>query len=122
MTPAEIYRAAGADGVIVTLSAGGAIKATGEQSAVNRWRPALVEHKAEIIKLLNDQPDGSATTTPAALPSWCDPECSCLHRLELPGYAVVMGCYQEDGTSNWKWLRLDKINCCPRRSREERIR
>lgn len=52
MTPAAILKEAFADGVSLALSPAGTIKATGDGAAVNRWLPAIREHKAAIIKAL----------------------------------------------------------------------
>jgi len=112
MTAAGIIQAAKAEGLIVTLSPGGSIKAIGEQSAVNRWRPTLKEHKAEIINLLTRQPGGMQPTRPA-FPEWCNPHCESFHRLELPGLDMVQGCYQETNSTHWRWSRLDKMKNCP---------
>lgn len=54
MSAAEIIQAARWDGVGITLSSVGTLKAAGEQTAVNRWRSILVEHKAEIVTHLMD--------------------------------------------------------------------
>lgn len=52
MSPAEIIQAAMGDGVVVTVSPDGIIKAIGEQTAVNRWRLTLRENKADLVRLL----------------------------------------------------------------------
>lgn len=52
MTPAEIIREAAADGVTLSLSATGAVKATGDGAAVNRWLVSIREHKAAIVDVL----------------------------------------------------------------------
>jgi hypothetical protein len=52
MTPATIIREAQADGVNLTLSPTGTIKATGEGVAVNRWLAVIRDRKAEIIDVL----------------------------------------------------------------------
>lgn len=115
MTPAEIYQAAGTDGVLITLSPGGAIQATGEQSAVNRWLPALAEHKIEIIKLLAGQPGGPAATTRVILPRWCRADCSFTESIDLPGECQVPGCLRP-GPGFEQWTRLEWLKWCPRRS------
>jgi hypothetical protein len=43
MTPAAIINEAMADGVSLTISPAGTIKATGDGAAVNRWLPAIRE-------------------------------------------------------------------------------
>lgn len=52
MTPATIIREAQSDGVRLTLSSTGIIKATGDGAAVSRWLDVIREHKAEIIEAL----------------------------------------------------------------------
>jgi hypothetical protein len=52
MTPATIIREAQADGVSLTLSPAGTIKATGDGAAVNRWLTVIRERKAEIADVL----------------------------------------------------------------------
>ena len=53
MTPETIIKQSGADGVLLKLSADGTIKATGKQELVDKWIPAIREHKPEIIKVLS---------------------------------------------------------------------
>jgi hypothetical protein len=52
MTPATIIREARADGVRLTLSSSGTIKATGDGTAVNRWLAVIRDRKVEIIGVL----------------------------------------------------------------------
>jgi hypothetical protein len=52
MTPATIIRQAQADGVKLALSHSGAIKAVGNEAAVNRWLPVIREHKTELLAAL----------------------------------------------------------------------
>ena len=52
MTPMEILRKAAADGVRIALSDNGMIKANGDHGAVNRWLPAIREHKPGIVAAL----------------------------------------------------------------------
>ena len=62
MNPATIITQAMADGVTLTLSATGSIKAAGDSAAVNRWLPVIREHKAGIIDVLKVG-DGYASST-----------------------------------------------------------
>ena len=59
MTPSTILYDAQADGVRLSLSPAGTIKATGDSAAVSRWLPTIREHKPEIVEALqragNDQ-------------------------------------------------------------------
>jgi hypothetical protein len=52
MTPALIIEQITADGVRLALSAGGKIKASGDQGAVNRWLPIIRENKPGIVAAL----------------------------------------------------------------------
>jgi hypothetical protein len=52
MTSLAIIRNAQNDGVKLSLSPLGTIKATGGQEAMTRWLPTIREHKAEIIDTL----------------------------------------------------------------------
>ncbi|MCX7165701.1 MAG: hypothetical protein NTV11_05445 [Rhodocyclales bacterium] len=61
MTPAAILKEAMADGVSLTISPAGTIKATGDGAAVSRWLPAIREHKAGIVEALKVGADGTAT-------------------------------------------------------------
>lgn len=63
MTPATIISEAQADGVSLALSPTGTIRATGEGAAVNRWLPAIREHKAGIVEALKVGADGTAATS-----------------------------------------------------------
>jgi hypothetical protein len=54
MTPPAIIKEAMADGVTLALSAAGTIKATGNGDAVNRWLPAIREHKPGIMAALQE--------------------------------------------------------------------
>jgi hypothetical protein len=66
MTPSTVIRDATADGLVLTVSSNGKLKATGVTEAVNRWIPIIREHKAAIIKLL---------TSPFRQPSQPMPKC-----------------------------------------------
>lgn len=52
MTPETIIKRATAEGVSLSLSAAGTVKAAGDQAAVSRWLPTIREHKASIVKAL----------------------------------------------------------------------
>jgi hypothetical protein len=63
MTPATIIREAQADGVSLTLSPAGTIKATGDGAAVSRWLALIREHKAAIVEALKVSPGDTAATS-----------------------------------------------------------
>ena len=52
MTPQAIIKNAAAEGVRLTLSASGNIKAAGDGAALSRWAAVIREHKAAIVGLL----------------------------------------------------------------------
>lgn len=52
MSAVSIIREALADGVKLALASSRAVRASGEEEAVNRWRVLIQEHKAEIIAAL----------------------------------------------------------------------
>ena len=64
MIPAAIIREAQADGVRLTLSPTGTIKANGDGAAVDHWLPTIRKHKAEIVETLQQ-----AANDPAS-PHW----------------------------------------------------
>lgn len=64
MTPAAIIEQVKADGVRLALSAGGKIKASGDQGAVTRWLPIIREHKPGIVAVLQSAEE--ITIEPAA--------------------------------------------------------
>lgn len=108
MNPAEIIQTAMDEGLDITLSPGGKIKATGEQSVVNHWLSILRENKAEIVKHLVRISNESA----APLPSWCRADCSCLD--VIPGLGP--GCVRQLPPGPWReeWQRLEKLESCPK--------
>jgi hypothetical protein len=52
MSPATLIREAQSDGVMLSLSLAGTIKASGDGAAVNRWITVIRERRAEIIEAL----------------------------------------------------------------------
>jgi len=55
MTPAMIIRNAAADGVTISVSATGTIKATGECEEVWRWLETIRNNKAELLQVLRNE-------------------------------------------------------------------
>jgi hypothetical protein len=53
MTAEEILERATVEGVSVALSSNGAVKITGDQAAVDKWLPAIREHKPNILNELH---------------------------------------------------------------------
>lgn len=49
MSPAEIIEQATVEGVTLALTPAGTITATGDQSAVDRWHPAIRDNKPGIL-------------------------------------------------------------------------
>jgi hypothetical protein len=58
MSPTEVIKRAAGDGVLLAFSASGSISARGNRSAVNRWLPAIRQHKAALLELLRPAEDG----------------------------------------------------------------
>ena len=60
MTPVALIKQAAADGVRIALTDTDTVKVSGDQVAVNRWLPAIREHKPGIVAALqeavNDEP------------------------------------------------------------------
>lgn len=52
MTPATIIRKAQSDGVVLSLSTSGTVKAAGNPEAVQRWLGPMREHRAGIVVAL----------------------------------------------------------------------
>jgi hypothetical protein len=56
MTPATIIQTAKKEGLELSLSQNGNIKAAGDTETINRWLPIIRAHKSNIIPLLALQP------------------------------------------------------------------
>ena len=97
MTPAEIIQAAMGDGVKVTLSSRGTIKATGEQPEVNRWCPFLRENKAELIRHLTSGADHPTPAVPSACPNCLSLELQDIAGVKVPGCVMAL-----PGSSPWR--------------------
>lgn len=76
---------------------------------VDRWRPRLKQHKAEIINLLSGKPGGAIEAT-QSLPHWCRTDCPGLENIDLPNEAEVAGCVHP---ATGSWRRLDWMDGCP---------
>ena len=114
MSALAIIEAATAEGLTVNLSPTGSLKAIGEQETVNRWRPLLKQHKAEIINLLaTDKPGGAIEATRSSVPSWCSARCEHFHKLSIPTLGTVLWCCWEEDSTHWRRLRVDAMNSCP---------
>jgi hypothetical protein len=55
MTPEAILKGIRNDGITLTLSPSGAIKAAGSAAAVSRWQTTIREHREQIIAVLEVQ-------------------------------------------------------------------
>lgn len=55
MSPAEIIDRATEEGVLLAISSSGSISAKGDQSAIDRWLPAIKQSKAAIIAELQHE-------------------------------------------------------------------
>lgn len=54
MSPRELIAGAAADGLTLSLSPQGTIKAAGDAAAVERWAPVIRAHKTDLIAALAD--------------------------------------------------------------------
>lgn len=54
MSPRELITAAASDGVTLSLSEQGTIKAAGDAAAVKKWTPVIRARKTEIVAALRD--------------------------------------------------------------------
>jgi hypothetical protein len=113
MNALAIVEAATAEGLIVDLSQNGSLKVVGDQETVDRWRPRLKQHKAEIINLLNAKPGGVVKATRPTLPSWCNSMCKHFHRLDVPEVGILQWCCQEEDSTHWRRDRIDCMSDCP---------
>ena len=86
------------------------------EEAVNRWRPLLKQHKAEIINLLSGKPGGTMAAT-LPLPHWCRKDCIGLETTHLPNEGEVPGCVHP---ATGAWRRLDLLTECPETSARRR--
>ncbi len=110
MNAQAIIEAAAAEGLIIELSQSGSLKVRGEKQVVNRWRPLLMQHKADIINLLSKKPGGAVQATHPALPRWCRIDCPGLETILLPNEGEVAGCVNPFTES---WRRLSWMKDCP---------
>ena len=63
MTPAAIIQKVAEDGVTLTATPSGSIKACGNGDAVSRWLPIIREHKPKILEALQDAGKAVAPTS-----------------------------------------------------------
>lgn len=103
---------------IVLWVDGDQLRYKARQPVSDGMKDRMREHKADIINLLNSKPARPVGAKRPTLPGWCNPQCECFHRMELPGSEVVQGCYQALGETNWRWSRIDKAKSCPRVKRK----
>lgn len=84
MTPAAILKQALSDGVKITLSDSGTLKATGKQDAVDRWLPTIRAHKAVIVGAIQ-QGMGATAANDATQPAT---SCRTCRHLKRPGLSA----------------------------------
>lgn len=101
MTPQTIIKNAAAEGVRLTLSATGNIKAAGDGAALSRWAGVIREHKAEIIHLL------AAANDPVTLPTPCTTSAASTPKtfvIALPGREPFgVSCLQGETAVRAQW-------------------
>lgn len=71
MSAATIIHQAAAEGVALTLTSSGTVKAAGDRAAVTRWAAMIREHKLGIVALLQQSANGDrqVQVTPFADPA-----------------------------------------------------
>jgi hypothetical protein len=104
-----LIRAAEAQGVTLWVE-GGQLRYKARQPVADGFKDRIREHKAEIIKLLEEKPVATGETR---LPEWCDSRCESFHRLMIPEVGTMMWCCQEDDSTQWRRVRIDTMNSCP---------
>ena len=109
MNPVSIINQAQAEGVTLRLLPTGTVKIGGAEHIVNRWRPVLKQHRAEIVNLLSGKPGGAVQAT-RPLPAWCRANCLGLEAIDLPNEGAVVGCVNP---VTGAWRRLDWLQECP---------
>lgn len=57
MTPESIIDRATKNGVLLSVTPAGKIKAAGNQNSIDKLLPLILEHKPELLKLLQQEPD-----------------------------------------------------------------
>jgi hypothetical protein len=76
MSAVVLIQAASSDGLRLSLTPAGTIKAIGPRNALARWTPTLREHKAELIEELSQA--ASAFSVPQTPPaSHAEDACAC---------------------------------------------
>jgi len=70
MNPATIIQELQVDGVSLTLSPSGTIKATGDGAAVNRWLTVIREHKTALVETLRAANDNTNQPDTAISFAW----------------------------------------------------
>jgi hypothetical protein len=97
----EALQSARKDGVFITTEGAGNISITGDPLLVSKWLPAIREHKAEILALL--QPE---------IPAACC-VCTRLEVVEIMGRPVA-GCLylaQAPYSDGWRRIPANLKNC-----------
>ena len=74
MNPVTILKQSASDGVILSLSAFGTIKAMGNQEDIEKWLPVIRENKSSIVAALSaagkDRPAPLIDADEAAILAW----------------------------------------------------
>ncbi len=102
MTPEMILQRANADGVVITITPAGGIKASGDQDRVNRLVPLIRDHKVGILHLLQRTVDGQDYSKPfivndeLRIPGNCHPR----YRWWAEGQTVMATLLELEGSDN----------------------
>lgn len=68
----------------------------------------LRSHKADIVRILQEQSAGKAPE----LPAWCSTDCPHFDLVELPGRPPAPGCFRRL-PGHWLWRPLYNMRACP---------
>ena len=105
-------------GIILWVD-GDQLRYKARQPVSDGMKGRIREYKADIINLLNSKPVRPVESVRPTLPGWCNPQCECFCRLELPSLENVLGC-EINTTSGWRWVRLSNLTGCPLAVKEVR--
>jgi len=101
MSTVALIQAASSDGLRLSLTHAGTIKAVGPRDALARWTPALREHKSKLIEELS-KAASAFSVSPTSPASSCKVVCNCGQEAALTVY---------DSFSPEKTMRMCRA-CC----------
>lgn len=106
MNPSVIIKEAQADGVRLTVSPIGTIKATGDGATIRRWLPAIRERKSEIVEALGAvaKPPALTAEGETAIRAWL----AHIGETDTEVIADVIDQCQRDGQARAYFLRRER--------------